>query len=109
MWTSASTKGRSFLWLTLHPNGSSPFFNLLLFCWVLNNLGQNSFNSIFKSGFVDFGMNSGFTDTNYTQLTELYNRYKDKGLFLCINRLIHPIFVYLWMDLLLSIFVSRYM
>nr|KJB23139.1 hypothetical protein B456_004G083200 [Gossypium raimondii] len=25
-------------------------------------------------------LNSGFTDSNYTQLTELYNKYKDKGL-----------------------------
>ncbi|CAO2839695.1 unnamed protein product [Amaranthus hypochondriacus] len=24
-------------------------------------------------------MNSGFTNTNYTQLTELYQRYKDRG------------------------------
>lgn len=25
------------------------------------------------------GMSSGYTDSNYTELTELYNRLKDKG------------------------------
>ncbi|KAH7862748.1 hypothetical protein Vadar_008934 [Vaccinium darrowii] len=29
---------------------------------------------------VNVASKCGFTDTNYTQLTELYNRYKDKGL-----------------------------
>ena len=28
-------------------------------------------------------MNSSFTDSNYTQLTEVYSRYKDKGLGFC--------------------------
>ncbi|CAB4291734.1 unnamed protein product [Prunus armeniaca] len=29
---------------------------------------------------VNVASKCGFTDTNYTQLTELYNKYKDKGL-----------------------------
>ena len=28
-------------------------------------------------------MNSSFTDSNYTQLTEVYSKYKDKGLGFC--------------------------
>lgn len=30
-------------------------------------------------------MNCGFTKSNYTQLTEIYNRYKDKVLCLSVN------------------------
>lgn len=37
---------------------------------------------ISDSKLVQFG-NSGFTETNYTQLTELYQKYKDQGLSLC--------------------------
>ena len=47
-------------------------------------------------------MNSGFTEANYTQLTEIYNRYKDKGLCFSINFLIY---MYVWLCMSSCIYV----
>ncbi|KAG5567603.1 hypothetical protein RHGRI_002968 [Rhododendron griersonianum] len=45
-----------------------------------NSIHEFTVKVISKTLFSSFFLLFGFTDTNYTQLTELYNRYKDKGL-----------------------------
>lgn len=89
-WTLAFTKARFFWLLTLPPNGSSlslsGCFFYFLFLWFDIFL---SFNYIwyffYFFGFASFGdvflWISGFTDSNYSQLTDLYNKYKHKGHF----------------------------
>lgn len=47
----------------------------LSFCFFFFTLFWASFDEVMS--FVV--CHSGFTDSNYTQLTELYNKYKDKG------------------------------
>lgn len=79
MWTSAFTKERSSLLSTLPPNGIP--FPLFCFCFgLLIILSYADF--VFCSCFGFW--NSGFTNSNYTQLTDLYNKYKDNGSFLFI-------------------------
>ncbi|KAG4186866.1 hypothetical protein ERO13_A08G069600v2 [Gossypium hirsutum] len=50
---------------------------------VKNSKGQDVDLSMYKGKVllvVNVASKCGFTDSNYTQLTELYNKYKDKGL-----------------------------
>ncbi|XVF32623.1 hypothetical protein REPUB_Repub17cG0098200 [Reevesia pubescens] len=50
---------------------------------VKDNKGQDVDLSIFKGKVllvVNVASKCGFTNVNYTQLTELYNKYKDQGL-----------------------------
>ncbi|KAG4133155.1 hypothetical protein ERO13_D08G078300v2 [Gossypium hirsutum] len=50
---------------------------------VKNSKGQDVDLSTYKGKVllvVNVASKCGFTDSNYTQLTELYNKYKDKGL-----------------------------
>lgn len=85
-WTSVFTKGRSFWSLTLLPNGSLHFIHILLLCalflriYLYLKIIYNIITSLFfVSGFCLLDRGSGFTDSNYTQLTDLYSKYKDKG------------------------------
>lgn len=76
-WTLASTKEKFSLWLMLLLNGPFlPFLSSLLWIRLL------CFSFPDSKLFTFMILNSGFTDSNYTQLTELYNKYKDKGWFL---------------------------
>ncbi|CAH8378943.1 unnamed protein product [Eruca vesicaria subsp. sativa] len=56
-------------------------FSFFLFVVNLYPQIQNDSSRVsIKTCFVCFGLgNSGFTETNYTQLTELYRKYKDQG------------------------------
>lgn len=75
-WAWKPTRGRSSLLLTSPPNGTLSFPDswknlFLVFSW---------FGRCWD-GFDVLDAVSGFTETNYTQLTELYQKYRDKGLF----------------------------
>lgn len=50
------------------------------------------------NGFHVLGAGSGFTETNYTQLTELYQKYRDKGQFFacCCSSSVLLLVIMIW-------------